>query len=113
MPPDAKVYLRDIVVSCEAIADYLQGKTLENYRKTRLLRAAVERELITIGEAVNQALRLEPKLTNVLSNARRIIDFRNLAVHAYAKLTADRVWDIATHHVPLLHNEAKEALRKL
>ena len=110
MPPDARTYLRDIAVSCEAITDYLQGKTLEDYRNTRLLRAAVERELITIGEAVNQALRLEPELGSVLSDARRIIDFRNLAVHAYAKLKADRVWEIATSNVPELYSEVKAEL---
>ena len=112
MPPNAKMYLRDIAVCCEAIADYLRGKTVEDYQNTRLLRAAVERELITIGEAVNQALRLEPNLTNVLSNARRIINFRNLAVHAYAKLQADRVWDIATNHVPELCEEVKKELER-
>lgn len=113
MPPKLRVYLRDILSSCEAIAEYVDGKSLEDYLTSRMLRSAVERELILIGEAVNQATKLEPALAQTLSDARRIIDFRNLAVHAYARLRADRFWEIATQHAPNLLEEARAELMRL
>jgi uncharacterized protein with HEPN domain len=53
MPPDVRVYLRDIVTCCEAVAEYLDNRTLHDYRHTWMLRMAVERELIEIRYELN------------------------------------------------------------
>lgn len=42
---------------------------------------AVERELSIVGEAVNQAIKLEPALEQVISGSKRIIDFRKILIY--------------------------------
>lgn len=111
MPLNVQVYLSDIIKSCEAIAGYIQGETEESYLQDRKTRAAVERELITIGEALNQALKLHPDIA--ISDARRIIGFRNVAVHNYAHVESDVVWLIARDFVPILLGEAEAEMRRL
>ena len=46
--------LLDIVEAGERIARYVAGKTFAEYRKDDLLRDAVERNVIVIGEAVKR-----------------------------------------------------------
>ncbi len=111
MPLDVLVYLSDIVKSCEAIADYLIGETEESHLQSRKTRAAVELELIIIGEAVNQAFKLRSDLE--ISNAKRIIGFRNIAVHNYTRIENDVVWLIAKQFVPILLSEARTEMQHL
>lgn len=42
-----------VVESADAIADAVEGISFDGYSNSRLIRAAVEREFITIGEALN------------------------------------------------------------
>lgn len=42
---------------------------------------AVERELSIVGEAVNQAIKLEPALEQVISGSKRIIGFRKILIY--------------------------------
>jgi len=65
--------------TCAAIESALSGLDLGAYRANRLVRSAVEREFILIGEAVASLIRLEPSLSERISHSRRIIGFRNLA----------------------------------
>ena len=44
--------LRDIVESAEAICESTEGKTLRDYLRDRSIRVGVERDYITIGEAM-------------------------------------------------------------
>jgi len=113
MPLEVKVYLSDIQVSCEAIQTYVRGETLDNYLQNRFLRSAVERELGIIGEAVNQALKLEPNLEQVLSDAKSIVGFRNLLIHNYARLIHSQVWEIVQVYVPKLLEETRAELERL
>ena len=60
MPRSAEAYLEDIVESCEAIEAAILGVNAEGYLSSRLLRSAVEREFLIVGEAVVALGRLEP-----------------------------------------------------
>ncbi len=44
MVRDPQAYLWDVRESADAIASYVLGKTLQDYRAERVLRSAVERE---------------------------------------------------------------------
>ncbi len=92
MPRSVLAYLSDISVACAATARFLSGVDYAAYREAELTRSGVERQLITIGEAVNSLLRLEPGLAGRISHARRIIDFRNQLAHDYAAVNHAVVW---------------------
>ena len=53
MRRDSRVLLMAVVESADAIADAVTGVSFDDYCNSRLIRAAVEREFISIGEALN------------------------------------------------------------
>jgi len=112
MPPrDLRAYLFDVVECCEAISAYVTGRTLDAYRNERGLRAQVEREFITIGEALNSAVKVDPGIESGITSCRAIIGFRNRLVHGYESVDHETVWEIVRVDVPRLEAEAREALK--
>ena len=86
MPRDAQAYLADILDSCDAIVLAVHGLELEGYRANRLVRSSVEREFTIIGEAMIALSRTEPVAFASITQARRIVDFRNQLTHEYASV---------------------------
>ncbi|MBE9139769.1 DUF86 domain-containing protein [Nodosilinea sp. LEGE 07088] len=80
-------YLYDIQAAGEAIQTFVAGQTFDNYRADAMLQSAVERQFITIGEALNQAIRRSPDLERQIVKARKIVDFRNLLTHSYGAVS--------------------------
>ncbi len=110
---DARIYLHDLLEACGTIAEFVEGKTYEDYAANLLLRSGVERQLAIIGEALNQALRLEPDFAKRISSTRQIIDFRNLLIHAYVTVSSPVIWTILEGHLPVLKSEVEALLTEL
>lgn len=53
-----------------------------------------------MGEAMNQALRINPNLP--ITASRKVVDTRNFVIHAYDSLKPDILWGIVVNHMPLL-----------
>jgi len=107
MPRDPRAYLADIIEFCDAIRDAIAGVDLSSYQGNRLVRSAVEREFIIIGEAISALSRRAPELFGTIGNARRIIDFRNQLTHEYPTVDDMIVWAIADRDVPVLRRECE------
>lgn len=103
---EALKYLQDIVDACARLAEFTAGKSFEGYCREALLRSAVERQFEIIGEALNQALKVEPTLAESISNSGRIIAFRNRLIHAYGEISNELVWSIVETQLPRLAEEA-------
>jgi len=110
MPRSPGAYLADIVEACEAIESALHDVDLPRYESDRLIRSAVEREFILIGEAVNSLARLDDSLSARISHARMIVGFRNLLTHDYSSIRDAAVWAIGIRDVPVLHEECATLL---
>lgn len=52
-----------------------------------LFRRGVERNIEIMGEAMNQALKINPDLP--ITSARKIVDTRNFVIHAYDSLNPE------------------------
>ncbi|NMF85708.1 HepT-like ribonuclease domain-containing protein [Nodosilinea sp. P-1105] len=87
-------YLYDIQQAGELIQTFTAAHTFDSYRADVMVRSAVERQFITIGEALNQAMRRSPDLERQIAEARKIVDFRNLLTHSYGAVSDAVVWDI-------------------
>jgi uncharacterized protein with HEPN domain len=111
MPRSALAYLADIIDACDGIALALDGVDLARYQANRVIRSAVEREFITIGEAANSLTRLDPTLVAGISHAGKIVAFRNRLTHDYAAIEDELVWAIAYRDVPLLRGECSVLLK--
>lgn len=94
-------YLSDVLHSCACIESFLKDAgTFEAYQNDAKTRAAVERHLGIIGEAVNLYLR-EPD-AKPLPDGRRIVDFRNRLIHSYDNVDDAIVWAVVKTHLPEL-----------
>ena len=111
MPPEVLKFLHDIQQACELIEQFTSGRAADDFRNDAELRSAVERQFITIGEALQQALRTNPDLCNKITDIRRIINFRNVMVHGYAQIVPDTVWGVVETGLPVLHQEVTELIQ--
>jgi uncharacterized protein with HEPN domain len=86
---------------------------LAAYGTNRLVRSAVEREFIIVGEAMAALSRLSPQFFGRITHSRRIVDFRNQLTHQYSDVDDTVVWLIAQHDAPVLRAECAALLEEL
>lgn len=101
-PRDLRVLLYDMLRAADAIIEFTEGRTFEQYAEDLMLRSAVERQFEVLGEAMSRALRAEPDIQDTLVGARTVVDFRNVIAHGYDRLSDQTVWDVVEQHVPYL-----------
>ncbi len=75
---------------------------------SRGLRSSIEREFIIIGEALKNALAIDPTLP--ITERRLIVDFRNLLVHQYSQVDDEFVWGLIQTDLPRLLAEVRALL---
>jgi uncharacterized protein with HEPN domain len=110
MPPEVLKLLLDIEQACGLIEQFTAEKTVDDLRQDAKLRSAVERQFITIGESLQQAIRLLPDLSSSIAESRRVINFRNVMVHGYAQIVPDTVWGVVEKDLPVLHAEVRHLI---
>ncbi len=110
MQPKAPKLLEDVRDAAAFIREVAQGKTLEDYRRDRLLRQAIERNFEIIGEAMTRLAQHDPETAARISKHRRIIDFRNVLIHGYDLIDHRIVWSTIEEEVPVLLAEAETLL---
>ena len=110
---DIRKYLFDINEASELLIQFTAGKTFPDYSADPMLRSAVERQFEIIGEALAQLLRLDPSLRSRISDAGRIIAFRNRLIHGYSSVADDVVWGILEANLPSLRKEVAALMKEL
>jgi len=110
MPRDSQSFLRDIERSTDLIAQFIRGKSREDYASDALLQAGVERHLAIIGEAIQQLRRDAPGVAVQISDYRKIVGLRNILVHRYVSVDADLTWDILRSDLGRLTEEVDRLL---
>jgi len=103
--PEARKYLYDIGEACSLIATFTAGKSFEDYSKDPLLRSAVERQFEIVGEALSRLLQLEPLVIGRITDASRIVAFRNRLIHGYASVADEVVWGVVERNLAVLQRE--------
>jgi len=106
-----KKLLTDILVSIEAIDSYLQHKRDYNfYLQNKMIRRSVEREIEIIGEATNRLLKINPDIK--ITSANKIVDQRNLIIHAYDAINNEMIWAVIIRHLPILKKDVEQLLEE-
>ena len=96
--------LVDIQISIQNIEKYLGDKRLfSEFETNDLLRDAIERNLITIGEATNNLLKINPEIQ--ISDARKVVNARNRLTHGYDEIDSVQIWNILIKNLPILKKE--------
>jgi uncharacterized protein with HEPN domain len=110
LPREVCKLLYDMAEAADLVAEFVAGKTFDEYVQDAMLRSAVERQFEIIGEALNNALKLAPNLRTHIAGTERIIAFRNRLIHGYASVSSEIVWGIVEGNVPRLRRELAELL---
>jgi uncharacterized protein with HEPN domain len=103
--PDVRKFLHDIKTACALIEGFVRGKTIDDYLADPMLRSAVERQFEIVGEALNQSSRVDAGLLDRITDARRVIAFRNRLIHGYSSISDEVVWGIVEASLPRLLSE--------
>ena len=110
MPLDEQVrsYLWDIREAAREIDEFLREIKFHEFEKNKVLRYAVERQLLVIGEA---AVHISPQFRKKHPdiNWSRLVELRNVLAHEYGETLTNRVWLAATEGLA----EMLEPLEKL
>lgn len=112
MARDLSAYLQDILEACIAIEEVMLNVSLDDYKSRRAVRSAVEREFILIGEALRRIGGLDESLFGSISNARAIVDFRNLLAHDYGAIDDEAVYGVVYSDLILLKTEVAQLLSR-
>ena len=100
MERDANAFLWDVQQAITAIQQFTKGMDSTSYADNGLVRSAVERQFEIIGEALNRLSKIAPDLSKEIPNLREIVGFRNILIHGYDSVDADRVWKIVVEMAP-------------
>jgi uncharacterized protein with HEPN domain len=107
MPHDARKYLFDALSACDAIAEFTQRKSLDDYLDELILRSAVERQFEILGEAFSKLDSIAPDYRDQYTDMGKIIGMRNRIIHGYDSVDDTIIWDAIQNHLPTLHKWLK------
>lgn len=104
-----KAYFWDMKEACTDILDFIHEKTYADFESQKMVRFAVERQLIVLGEAASQIpTRIQDKMNDIEWHS--IISLRNILAHDYGEVLSSRIWKIAVHSVPVLKEKLERIL---
>ncbi len=110
MHHDPKAYLFDIKQACDEIKEFTREMSFEAYSGNSMLKAAVERKFLVIGEAMIRLKREHPEILSKITNPEKIIGFRNVLVHGYDIIDDATVWSAIKDSMPIFRDEVEQLL---
>ncbi|MCP4286505.1 MAG: DUF86 domain-containing protein [Gammaproteobacteria bacterium] len=107
MQLEEKALLHDIHSAGVKVQNFTSGKTFEDYQGDDMMRAAVERQFEIIGEALSLLAKRNKELAAHISAYQRIISFRNILIHGYARVDDRLVWSVVEERLGILLDEVR------
>ncbi len=109
---DARLYFDDVLESLERIKNYIDGMSLEQFRKDQKTQDAVIKNFEVIGEAVK---RIAEDIKNAYPEIpwRSAADMRDFLIHDYPNIVPDVVWKTATDDLPKFKLQIMEVVKKI
>lgn len=107
MPRKVEAFTEEILSSIDEIESFVAGMNFSAYVHDAKTKAAVERKLLNIGEALKQANQLDDQIHTKVADFRKIIGFRNILVHGYFGVDDALVWDIVSTKLKRLKLDLK------
>lgn len=95
-------HLLDAIEAAQAALEFIGDADAAQYASNRMLRSAVERQLMVLGEASRRALDTEPGLRERLPDLAFAVSLRNRLVHGYDTVDDEIVHDTIRGDLPSL-----------
>lgn len=94
-------YLWDIHQAAQEVLQFVEGLTFYDFENSKVIRYAVERQLLVIGEAANHISEsFKAKYSYI--PWKSIIAQRNILAHEYGEILVERIWLVASEKIPEL-----------
>ena len=100
---DDRLYVHHVLTCIQRIERYCRNGE-ESFRRSELIQDAVLRNLQTLAEST-QRLSAETQSRHPDVDWRAIAGFRNVLVHDYLGVNLERVWEVASVHLPALRSQ--------
>ena len=88
--------------AADRIAEFVTGRSCEDYAADPMLRSAVERQFEILGEALAQMAKRDAPVAESIPELARIVAFRNVLIHGYATVDDKLVWGVVEGKLPAL-----------
>ena len=112
MQHDVKQSVWDAADACRMIQAFAEGYTLETYQFDWRTRSAIERQFITLGEALKRVDDADPSFCDYLPEMGDVIGMRNRLTHGYDRVSNETIWTAVEKHVPELQSKLTAWLEK-
>ncbi|MCY4005895.1 MAG: DUF86 domain-containing protein, partial [Rhodobacteraceae bacterium] len=100
------ITLRDIDRAAGLIESFIDELDYSGFAANDMAISAVERQFITIGEAISRLHRIAPEVSARIPKMREIVDFRNVLTHGYDAIDHELVWRSANRELPALRKRS-------
>lgn len=111
-PEGAAKLLWDARAAADRIARVITGLTFSAYLANDVVRWAVERQFIVIGEALAALRRDYPDQAQDIPDLARIVAFRNVLIHGYAAVDDRLVWGVIERDLEVLRSALAQLLEQ-
>jgi uncharacterized protein with HEPN domain len=91
----------DLITAAREIEQFVTNVEYRRFETDKMLRYAVERQLIVIGEAARRLSENFRKATPAIPWTA-IIGLRNILAHEYGEILTERIWLVATRDLTSL-----------
>lgn len=105
-------YLADIDEAMSDARRFAEGHDVDDFRRDRQLRYAIERALEIIGEATAN-LSEDVKGRDRSLPWREMRGLRNIVAHAYHRVDPARIWQVVTQDLPQTHQKIRDVLQEV
>ncbi len=95
----------------DEIMEFTRGMSFEEYIRNAMVKAAVERKFLVIGEAITKLKKEHPEILKQITDHEKIIRFRNVLVHGYDMIDDTTVWSAIKDSMPTLQREVQRILK--
>lgn len=85
--------------------------SFEEHSIKSMIKAAVERKFLVIGEAMIRLKREHPEILNKIIDHEKVIGFRNVLVHGYDIIDKATVRPAIKDSMPTLQNAVEDLLK--
>ena len=112
MKKSLKVYFYDILKAIDEIETFIKSISWDEFKYNIVLRKAVERNEITIGEIVYDKIPKEFKERYKDIPWKEAERMRHLLIHHYSRISTKDIWDTAKNDLPKLKKQIQSLYEK-
>jgi len=107
---DWRVYIDDLLTAAAKIQRFTQSITFDSLLIDEMRMAAVEQEIIVIGEAADKLMKIAPEIHQRYPSVawNQMKGMRNRLVHGYYEVNWEIIWEVIEDDIPILIDQLQQ-----